>query len=176
MPKYIVKTINDRNLIIEADKFRLSPSPDSVYEFFIGGNIVASVPLPNVFVVADDAVEKGDFYFHDDLDLDEDDEDEADHEDTCLDCRLDTFLESEAFFDEVSSIVDFLKNEEEPEDPIQKWVKGDYVEYGFQTPKGFVNFGPYKNRAEDGLKQYQKGESNWAYLSLTGYTQVKESE
>ena len=43
MAKYIVKTINERNLVIEADRFPSIDHNNHAYEFYKDGGIVALV-------------------------------------------------------------------------------------------------------------------------------------
>jgi hypothetical protein len=66
MAIFIVKTLEDRNLVLQADSFRLTTTPNAVYEFVTEGKTVASVPAHNVFAVIDDEVREADFYWHDD--------------------------------------------------------------------------------------------------------------
>lgn len=67
MAIFIVKTINDRNLVLEADHFVLSAHSE-VYTFYgdsDGKNIVASLPSRDVFAVVGEEAEQADFYSRD---------------------------------------------------------------------------------------------------------------
>ena len=65
MPTYVVKTINNRNLVIEADSF--FRNRDNVYMFDDeNGDTVAEVPRENIFAVVETDAEQEDFYFVDD--------------------------------------------------------------------------------------------------------------
>lgn len=185
MPKYLVLTENDRNIVIEADKFhqdngsfhfiniRESRSPE----------LVAVVNQHVLAVIEDETAFVADWY-------DEpEEEEEEDPDDTCLDCRILEFLDSQEGFNAVADIVegvlgyrDELANEA-PSDPpkpeIEHYVNEDKgVEYpevwGFQTPEGFVHL-IRKDSAEEALKQYLSGEKDWEYLDLEGYTKVEEA-
>ena len=197
MPEYIVKTIHDRNLVIEADKYNFNAT-ENAYEFFkkderADTRKVATVLYsPEILAVVENDTEKADFYDVYDLNA-EDNEDECD--DTCLDCRLEEFTRSDTFFDEVYSIIDAYyskDNQDEPAEcpcsetapaqpepsipyPIEHWRFEDGTEwYGFWTPKGFVNFAE-EVWAEDGrLSQISNPEQTWAYINMTGATRLED--
>jgi hypothetical protein len=166
MPEYIVKTFKNRNLVIEADHFEATNG--ALYSFFKEGILVASVPVHAVFAVVEEVAFREDFYSVDDLD-------EDDTDDVCKDCRFSEFLDSEEFFNTVYDAVEVILSDDEPKLVIEKWVnKGGDVQYGFQTPEGFVNFSDSLDSAETGLKIYLCGEKLWEYLDLTGYTKVED--
>lgn len=65
MAIFIVKTINDRNLVLEAAKFKFD-TINRAYEFTDeNGSVVASLPGGDVFAVLKDTVEQADFYSRD---------------------------------------------------------------------------------------------------------------
>jgi hypothetical protein len=194
MPEYIVKTFENRNLVIEADSFRATSGPSNEvtgYVFYkcdsaqnssehsnqLGTSIslvrtVANVSSSGVLAIVENDAWKGDFYSVDDLD-------EDDTDDVCKECRFSEFLNSEEFFNTVYDAVEVILNDDEPESEpklvIEKWVnkEGD-IQYGFQTPDGFIHFGNSREFAESGLKTYLGGEKTWGYLDLTGYTKVED--
>jgi hypothetical protein len=105
--KFTVLTFNDRNLVIEAERY---VEDSSSYHFFSGGIIVASVHnSPNIFAVVNQEAEKADFYFADHREDDtftppqEYDEEETD--DVCLDCRIADFLDSQEGFNAIADVV-----------------------------------------------------------------------
>ncbi len=127
----ITRTVSGRNLsrtlVIEADEFRINPAA-LTYDFYKSNPVakkaailVASVPQRDVFAVLNDEFYQNDYFytpqnFEDLEDLEDEDDDEDDHDDTCLDCRLEEFVNSDAFFDEVYNIIDFyLSPTNEPE-------------------------------------------------------------
>ena len=186
MPDFIAKTHEGRNIIITADRFEINNFGN--YVFFTNGNIVASVNGPSVLVVSEfDEAYQADF-FNDEPD---EDETEDDHDDTCLDCRLEEFTQSPTFFDEVYSIIDFYfsKDNQEPAAcpcaetapapepyPIQHWKDKDGDEwYGFWVKGGFVHFST-KASAEFGRGQQIKNtdEPFWSYKDLTGATRLED--
>ena len=121
MPEYIVKTIHDRNLVIEADKYNFNAT-ENAYEFFkkderADTRKVATVLYsPEILAVVENDTEKADFYDVYDLNA-EDNEDECD--DTCLDCRLEEFTRSDTFFDEVYSIIDFYHSKDNQDETAE---------------------------------------------------------
>ena len=193
MPEYIVKTIHDRNLVIEADKYNFNAT-ENAYEFFkkderADTRKVATVLYsPEILAVVENDTEKADFYDVYDLNA-EDNEDECD--DTCLDCRLEEFTRSDTFFDEVYSIIDFYhsKDNQDPptgcpcsestpaeEYPIEHWKDKHGKEWwGFRTDEGFVHF-VAKIDAEDGRLTQISDPSlrGWDYLDLTGATRLED--
>ena len=194
MPEYIVKTIHDRNLVIEADKYNFN-SIENAYEFFakdgegLGLVKVATVPgSPEILAIVENDAEKADFYYVDDWNEEDDeddseDEDDEDCDETCLDCRLDEFVGSDTFFDAVSSILGFYLSpadtETEPpaeEYPIEHWKDKHGKEWwGFRTDEGFVHF-VAKIDAEDGrLTQISDPSSGgWGYHDLTDATRLED--
>jgi hypothetical protein len=115
--KFTVLTHDNRNLVIEADRF---VPTNTDYTFSKDNHVVASVPFsPNLFAVVDQEVEGPDFYFADHSDDDTfglvSDEDETD--DVCLDCRIAEFLNTQEGFNAVADIVYTLlePDENEPE-------------------------------------------------------------
>jgi hypothetical protein len=163
MPDYIVKTIDGRNLVIEADKFdHMFNESGSLneYEFYkiseqSSGSVfhppvkvskVASIPFKSVLVIAESNALQADFY---------------DAPDTGL-------LDSQEFVDAVSDIVDVWHEDSEdgeyqtdtPETPRVYFARrkggtewGDRQgSWGFDTPHGFVPF-QNKERAELFLPQ-----------------------
>ena len=91
MPQYIIKTVRDRNLVIEADRYNYNATEET-YEFFKKTENadtlrVATVPRsPEILAVVQDEVEQADFYYVEDwndedeenieLDLNDDSEEE----------------------------------------------------------------------------------------------------
>lgn len=76
MATFIVKTMDDRNLFIEAEGFRYE-SIENAYIFFKEpesspgmGKVVARVPVHNVFAVIDLEAFEGDYYDHQHFELD----------------------------------------------------------------------------------------------------------
>ena len=63
MATFIVKTINDRNLVLKADKFVYLPNPN-VYEFSNGERLVAHVQGRDVLAVTEEETWEADFYDH----------------------------------------------------------------------------------------------------------------
>ena len=97
MANFIVKTHNNRNLVIEADDLVVGVDE---YLFYTAHKILASVPKhPSILAVLEEDAEADDYY----VDYDDSDEDETD--DVCLDCRLEEFLDSDSFVDTVLRIV-----------------------------------------------------------------------
>ena len=188
MAKYIVKTINDRNQVIEADRFSLRSS--STYEFIAGGNLVASVPAHNVFAIVQWDADISDYYFSD-HDLDDNfnrpfsghsnlarsaNSPEDDTDDVCIDCRNEELFDSQEFFNAVADVFYALTEpddeESNPPEPsnhatapkVEKRFT-DMVEYGFVTPKGWVGFSDEKSALE-GAQQYANGHTSWAYTPI----------
>ena len=116
MPKYIVKTINDRNLVIEADGYI---SRGDHFEFFVRkdetSTTVGSALKHSVFAIVENDAIKDDFYYFDDATPGEDE----DEDDVCLDCRFQEFLESKEFFDQVDSIVEFWHGGSKQDEPTE---------------------------------------------------------
>jgi len=108
MPEFVVKTINDRNIYIEADSFDNNHNPD-VYDFRSEGKLVASVNAHATLAVIKQENDKADFYFHDDLTGE-------DTDDVCAACRAEE--ENEDFFSKVWSIID-MWHEPPTEETIQ---------------------------------------------------------
>ena len=173
MPEYFVRTNSDRVICIEADDC-LIDRLSGVYTFRKDEKPVASFNYHAVLAIMQESAFQGEFSAIDD---------EDDSDDVCLDCRLQDFLKSEDFFGEVWDIVeawhapdeDTPPEAEEPEPyPIEHWKKGGEDRWGFQTPKGFVDFYE-KGEAEEGRKtQIERPQITWAYLDLTGYTKVED--
>jgi len=190
MPDFVIKTHNDRNIVIEADRYE-HDATEHAYAFFkkdAEGNTtrVATLRTPSdAFLIIENSAEKADFYFRDDEGVDPVEEDD------CVECQLadeyGDLLESEVLWNAVWDIVEAYHEPDEPAsetgeqvsdssakvDPIQHWRDKDGEEWwGFQTPKGFVHFG-YENFARDGYDQHQEHpETTWAYLDLTGATRL----
>lgn len=179
MPEYIVKTFENRNLVIEADKFRASYNPHNDimgYTFFSAipaeeghsnlsrtatnsENVVAYVSSSGVLAVVRQDSWKADFYTVDNWDEDESD-------DVCSDCR---FLESEEFFDAVYDAVAVILDDSESE--VEHWTNGENHLWGWNTEKGFVNFGD-EDYAEENISLKNDETEDWVYTDLTGYTKV----
>ena len=110
MPDFIVKTINDRNIVIEADSFAYNLKSQS-YEFwkkqeYGTHKIVASVPLsPEILGVVEESAVQSDHYSYFDWN-EEDEKENAENYD---------FLENQDFVDAVLSLID-------------SWHKGPYDE------------------------------------------------
>lgn len=170
MSTYTVKTIDDRNLVIEADSLKFGSNGSEDYVFHADGKVVALVPRHNVFAISADKADKADYYY-------------SDHE---LDDRYNPdfgeFLESEAFFDAVVGVLDVTLEPDDdapllpapdaadPEPKIeQRYVSTrEATEWGFETPSGWVGFGggSSKDVAESGLKSYLNGARGWLYDNI----------
>ena len=157
-----------------------------------GSQKIATVPRsPELLAIITNESEQADFYYVEDLN----EEDEDDCDDTCLDCRLEEFTQSDMFFDEVYSIIDFyhsVDNQDEPTAcpcsatapaqpeppipyPIEHWKdKGGDEWWGFWVNGRFVNFGS-KRSAEFGRGQQLNNtdELFWSYRDLTGATRLE---
>ena len=182
MPEYIVKTFDDRSLVIEADNF--SFNPDGVYEFHKnqGLMLVGSVPASNIFAVVENDAYQADFY-RSDLD-DDPDEDNDETDDTCLHCQFVEFTESQEFFDAVADVVEILSEPDEPEvdQPQGQEIPRLYLarnekyydgtQWGFAYEDKFVPFGDSKSDAEGGLKRHINGERDWYTWPLSEVTEV----
>lgn len=118
MPEYIVKTGDGRNLIIAADYYKQDTS-SAVYNFYKSAEVSKKAPVlvGSVNAHAVLAVLEFEDAYQADYDNADPLDDEDDHDDTCLDCRLDNFVESSAFFDSVWSIVDFYLSPDNQDDP-----------------------------------------------------------
>ena len=198
MADYIVKTGEGRNLIITADSYKLDPN-SATYNFYKSSEVskkaptlVGSVNAHAVLAVLEfEDAYQADFF----NEPDEDDETETEPNDTCLECRLEEFVKSPAFFDEVSSIIEYYKTVDAPCDdpdtgacdcdpgtcpydsppapaepyPIEHWQDKDGKEWwGFFTEKGFVHFND-KTWADDGReRQIKEPDEYWGYCDLTG--------
>lgn len=84
MPEYIIKTVHDRNLVIEAEKYNYNATEHS-YEFFakdgdgMGLVKVSTVPYsPEILAIVKEESEKADFY---DRHIVNEEEDETDSDD-----------------------------------------------------------------------------------------------
>jgi hypothetical protein len=103
MPDFIVKTINDRNIVIEADSFAFfNVGRPPIYEFWKKREdgtykIVASVPLsPEILGVVEESAVQSDHYSYFDWN-EEDEKENAENYD---------FLEDEDFVDAVLALID----------------------------------------------------------------------
>lgn len=212
MPNYIVKTTRDRNLVIEADYYRYNAA-EEVYEFFkndqspacgyansgghsnlarssaSGSQKIATVPRsPELLAIVTNESEQADFYYVEDLNEEdeEDIEDEDECDDTCLDCRLEEFTQSDTFFDEVYSIIDFYHSEDNQEPaecsephleyyPIEHWKDKSGTEWwGFHTDKGFVHCCSEDFALTCRQVQIDNPSEDWSYLDLTGATRLED--
>lgn len=162
MPKYLVLTHNDRNVVIEADRFEVG---SGTYVFFTDNKLVASVDSHVLGVVESANAFKDDFY--DDVTND-----------------LEDFVESDLFFDKVLDIVDGYHQEPDVAEyapkpdftlgKIEHYRKEDENWWGFFTPSG--SFVPFSNKksAEEGLGKFGVAYQFWAYKDLTGYEKVED--
>ena len=175
MPNYLVLTEHDRNIVIKADYFTQVESGE--YHFLNGhkpsNNLVAAVSQHVLAVIEDDTAFVTDWY--------DEPEEEEDHDDTCLDCRILEFLDSQEGFNAVADIVEGVLGYREelandpPKPEIKHYVNGGKHVWGFQTPKGFVDFSE-KDYAQAGLKSYLEGDvDGWTYNNLGGFSKVKET-
>lgn len=115
MTEYIIKTDNNRNLVIEADRYQYNATEGN-YEFFkkddkADTQKVATVTSRAFLAIVEKNAEKADFYEH--YDVNQDEEDETD--DVCLDCRFAELLESEDFWNAVWEIVEAWHEPDDPE-------------------------------------------------------------
>jgi hypothetical protein len=103
MPEFTVKTFDDRNLVIEADRYTRNSTYD--IEFLKDGNLVATIPnnTPILAIVANEA-EKSDHYHVYDWNEEDAKEEVENSDDVCLDCRNEEFLNSEEFWNAVWEI------------------------------------------------------------------------
>ena len=101
MKTFYIKTVNDRNIVVEADLYRL-PSPNGTQNFvFIVGSegegyrVVASFPAtPEILGVVEEDSLLADFY----QTLGEDEEEDEDLcEDDCLECQAEELSDTDAF-------------------------------------------------------------------------------
>lgn len=190
MPKYVVKTQNDRNLVIEADRLNVGSSEEYLFENKTEDgriNIVASVNRHAVIAVIEDKADLCDYYYSDhELDdrfhgdsghsnLARSAADPVETDDVCTDCRNEELFESQEFFDAVFDLIqlwhegpDELEEDEAAAPVVEHWSNGEEEWWGFQTPEGFVNFSSEKS-ADYGLKIHDEHRI-WVYLDLTGYT------
>ena len=193
MPEYTIKTVHDRNLVIEADRYHYNATEEA-YEFFQKDEkydirkIATVFRSPEILSIVENDAQKSDFYYVDDWNEEDDeddseDEDDEDCDETCLDCRLDEFVGSDTFFDAVSSILGFYLSpadtETEPpaeEYPIEHWKDKHGKEWwGFHTDEGFVHFATKIEAEESRLIQISDTSSEgWAYLDLTGATRLED--
>ena len=130
MPQYIIKTVRDRNLVIEADRYNYNATEET-YEFFKKTENadtlrVATVPRsPEILAVVQDEVEQADFYYVEDWN-DEDEEDIEDgdvYDETCLECQLNEFTQSPTFFESLSSIIDFYHSKDNQEPSLEEEIR-----------------------------------------------------
>ena len=191
MPVYFVKTINDRNLVIEADQFQRIGN-DYTFTNLVGeGNRpenVASVSAHDVFAIVEKDAFQGDFYF-------------SDHEEDDAYVPVEeSNPDSQSFRAAVVNIVDeYLSNEfSDPEDGVYKGcpecqttaqeaasaqVASPKVEFrrapsgrvqsGFVTPEGWVGFHEDSvEMAKIGARQYRDGARDWTYTPLNETTYI----
>ena len=123
MPKFVVKTHNDRNLIIEANHV-YSETQEYRFTKVVDGfsQIAALVPRVGVLAIIKNESDQADFYFsdheaddafnrggyagsagHSNLARTASEPDDLD--DTCLDCRIAEFLDTQEGFSAVADIV-----------------------------------------------------------------------
>jgi hypothetical protein len=155
MPRYIVKTVRDRNLVIEADRYSFDAT-ERTYEFFSkdgegsrAAKKVASVFLtPELLAIIEDKAGKADFYNRYDVSKDDTKTDDA-------------------------QALPVLGVPSE-KDPIEHWRDAEGHDwYGFWTPFGFAHFFT-KAGAESGLTRAAAPKSKWQYLDLTGATRLED--
>ena len=196
MAKYIVKTINERNLVIEADRFPSIDHNNHAYEFYKDGGIVALVTQANVFAIVEWDADISDFYYSD-HEIDDNfnasyrhsnlgrsaNSPEDDLDDVCIDCRNEELFDSQEFFNAVADVFYALTEPDEDESsPPEPAVPTPKIEkrigelgnqqVGFVTPKGWVGWcAENEEAAKTGLKMYLDGETNWYYAPI-GKTQV----
>ena len=192
MPKYIVKTVDYRNLVIEADRYSLDPT-ERTYEFFAkdgdGSRATKKVATvffnPELLAILEDKAGKADFYNRYDVN-----KKEAETDDACLRCRFLEFLQDPEFFDEVYSIIDFYHspdNEDEPAQtvpgpgvpaekyPIEHWRDKDGDEWwGFHTDEGFVHCESESFAQTCRECHLEDPVPLWSYLDLTGATKLED--
>jgi hypothetical protein len=107
MSEYIVKTIHDRSLVIEAEKYSFN-NTENAYEFFakdsegLGLVKVATIPYsPEILGIVKEESEKADFYDYYDVNEKEEEEEE------CIGCRYGDLLGSKSFFEAVADVIDY---------------------------------------------------------------------
>ena len=114
--EYIIKTPEDRNLVIEAEKYERDQHGDYIFHSKEGTK-VATVNQRLVFAVVQKEAEKSDYYWV--YDWNEEDAKEAEHDDVCIDCRNQELFESEEFFNAVYDIVEsLLSDDTDDNEPI----------------------------------------------------------
>jgi hypothetical protein len=112
MPEYTVKTVNDRNLVIEADSYALNYN-QTAFEFSKDDKVIASVlNNPNVFAIVETDSVLSDHYSVYDWNV-EDEKEELD--DVCTNCRNQELFDSEEFWDAVWEVVEAWHEPDEPE-------------------------------------------------------------
>lgn len=116
MPEYIIKTGNNRNLVIDADRYNYNATEGN-YEFFkkddkADTQKVATVTNRAFLAIIEKNAEKADFYEHYDVNKEEDYT-----EDVCLGCQYADLLGSDSFFEAVANIIDAYNSPEYPDDP-----------------------------------------------------------
>lgn len=187
-----------RTLVIEADYFEFDGQGS--YAFYKknevakkAGILVSLVNSRDVLAVLEEDAYQADYIFNPDDGTEAGEKD--DNDETCLDCKLENFVKSPTFFDEVSSIIEYYKTVDAPCDdpdtgacdcdpgtcpydsppapaepyPIEHWQDKDGKEWwGFFTEKGFVHFND-KTWADDGReRQIKEPDEYWGYCDLTG--------
>jgi hypothetical protein len=166
MPEYIVKTVNNRNLVIEAGSFRQEENFGN-YEFLKEGIVVARVNPSFVFAIVEEKAWMADFY--DAQTLGDEPPAPAPSEPvrssvphTAAGARADVPAPSPTVPDSQNY-------------PIEHWkTAGGDDKYGFFTTRGFVDFPTYAG-AEIGRKsQIDYPSTEWLYLNLSGATKVED--
>ena len=118
MPNYIIKTRNNRNLIIEADEVSVDRTQYIFRTKREEGRyvVVGFANVNEVLLVTEDGLDKADFYFSD-HEIDEAFNREHEHsnaartaetDDVCLDCQNEELFESEAFWNAVWDIASLV--------------------------------------------------------------------
>ena len=165
MPTYYVKTIQGRDLLIEADRFFLSH--ENIYIFDNeDGDTIAEVPnSSNILAIVEEEALLGDYEpgYEDDDEL-------------CDDCQE---AEEQAFANHVWDLIEIYdehrnKPDATPEPPVPRVyeaTRGGDTWWGFDYDQKFVYFSDEEG-ANWGLDSYKNGERNWSTIPLAEVTEV----
>ena len=184
MSEFTIKTNQNRNLVIEADKYTRTKE---AVEFYKDGGSVATVFPFDLLAIVKDGAEAADYYASD-RELDDSFIDptatQCPVEEGCLDC----LLGSEEFFNAVYDIVD-VYHEPDSEDPtpavppvptspvvpkVETRKHNGRTLYGFVVPEDrFVHFSSPES-ARMGSHQYAYGTRGWSTFPLSETELVEE--
>lgn len=185
-------TTRSRVLIIEADSYEYT---DGNYQFYKSAAVakkarvvVASVNPRDVLAITEKDAFQADFLTN----LDDEEGDDEDCGDECLECRAAALTDTDAFREEVFSLIDFWHEpypeaeeaadrtptptavpDQVQEEPLAKLEYRRYIgesglpSWGVSAEGYFVPFGEEKGMAEDLLKEYKPGAyANWGFSHI----------